>query len=92
MLQTAILATAFLVFATSLNYILKKFGVKRKYLAIFLLPLLFFVMGFWLRLSGLTHLIDLGYFFTESSYLYVYVLFSLFWMLGQLKYWKKQNT
>ncbi len=71
-----------------LRTLFKKF--KRTELAGFLvIPLVIFSLGFSLRLSGKTALVDLGFCLTEFSSLFVSVLFTAFLFLGQLKYWKK---
>lgn len=52
------------------------------------LVFLFFAVGFVFRLSGKQTFIDFGYFLTEISYLFVYVLFTAALILGEKKYWK----
>jgi len=54
-----------------------------------LFPLWLFGLGFSLRLMMDKSLIDLGYFLTDFSTLFVTILFTLFLFLGQLRYWKK---
>ncbi len=67
----------------------KKFKVHARYVMVFLAPLSFFTLGYQLRLSGIQESMDLGFFLTDSSYLFVYVLFAFFLLLGQLRYWRK---
>lgn len=50
--------------------------------------LVLFTVGFGLRLSKQENLIDFGFFFTEISYLFTYVIFTSCLILGQKKYWK----
>lgn len=76
------------IFVALLNFLLADFKVKKSRLAVFVFPLLTYAAGFTLRLSGNKELIDLGYFFTEFSTIFVTVLFSLCLYLGQIKYWK----
>ena len=64
------------------------FNLKLGKLAIFVFPLVSFVIGFTLRLSGNQELVDIGYFFTEFTTLFVTVLFSLCIYFGQIKYWR----
>ena len=64
------------------------FKIKRSKLMIFLIPLIVFIVGFSLRISGSKNMIDLGYFMTEFSTLSATVLFTVCLFLGQLKYWK----
>jgi len=77
-----------LVFVFLLNLLLTDFKVKKRRLVVFAFPLLTYATGFTLRISGVKELIDLGFFFTEFSTIFVTVLFSLCMYLGQVKYWK----
>lgn len=52
-------------------------------------PIIIFSLGFIMRLSEDKQIIDLGFFFTESATIFIYVLFTSALILGQLKYWKK---
>ncbi len=54
-----------------------------------LCPLFIFSIGFIFRLTDNKVLIDLGYYFTEYSFLFIYILFAITFFLGQLRYWKK---
>jgi len=76
------------IFIVLLNFLLADFEIKRKKLLVFVLPLLTYAAGFTLRLSDNKELVDLGFFFTEFSTIFVTVLFSLCMYLGQLKYWR----
>jgi len=81
----------FLVFSVSLillRGLLKKFKVEKFVLKIILFPLIIFVIGFILRLSGDQSLIDTGFFLTGYSLIFIYLLMGLGFMLGQIKYWK----
>ncbi len=64
------------------------FGVKKKKGLIFIVPLLTYVVGFSLRLSSVKGLVDLGFFLTEFSTIFVTVLFTLCLYLGQVRYWR----
>jgi len=62
----------------------------RKNIIIFpLIPLRLFCFGYILRLTDYQSIIDIGYFFTDISFLLIYVTFATGVILGQLKYWKK---
>jgi hypothetical protein len=67
---------------------LTDFGVKKKKGLIFIVPLLTYVVGFSLRLSSIKGLVDLGFFLTEFSTIFVTVLFTLCLYLGQVRYWR----
>lgn len=78
-----------LFFSQSLLILLLLRSFKRKIAnaVYFIFPLFVFCVGFSLRLSNNRSLIDLGYFLTDISSLFVYLLFSAFLFLGQVKYW-----
>jgi predicted tellurium resistance membrane protein TerC len=90
MFTVIILISIISVYSAVLLKFLEKFEVRKRNLLIFLLPLFLFTAGYYLRLTGTREFIDIGFFFTDSSYLFVYMLFAIFLMLGQLKYWKKR--
>lgn len=52
-------------------------------------PIVTFSFGFIMRLSENKQIVDLGFFFTESATIFIYILFTSVLILGQLKYWKK---
>ena len=86
--QFSIMTAVFLTASLSLVFLLKKF--KRIDLMFYLiLPVIIFLIGFLLRLSKNKETIDLGFYFTEFSYIFLTVLFVLALLLGQIKYWKK---
>lgn len=87
--QVGIILLIIIVFSWFVLEIFRDFGIKINRTKYLLLPLLLFSLGFVLRLSQNKSLIDLGYFLTEFSTLFVTVLFTAFLFLGQLKYWKK---
>jgi hypothetical protein len=64
------------------------FQVRERLLIVFLAPIVYFCTGFLMRLSASKELIDAGFFLTDFAFLFVYLLFALSLMLGQLKYWK----
>lgn len=86
--QVAVIAGVFLLFSALIIVLLMQFVGKIKSVVFLLFPLFIFSLGFILRLTGKQGLVDLGYFLTEFSVLFVTVLFTLFLFLGQLKYWK----
>jgi hypothetical protein len=53
------------------------------------MAIMIFSLGFILRLSGQKSIIDIGYFLTDSSSIFLYALFTGALMLGQIKFWKK---
>lgn len=69
--------------------LLRRFGVKGCYICTVLFPFIVFPVGFSLRLTGIQEMIDTGFFLTDFSFLFVYLLTGMSLVLGQLKYWKK---
>ena len=86
--QIAIEIFVLIVFSAVLLKFLMKFKLKKFFIVFFLLPLFLFVIGFLLRLTGDKFLIDIGFFFTDFSFLFAYLLTAIALILGQLKYWK----
>ncbi len=82
------IALVFFLLTTLIYRLLKKFN-KVNLFIYFLIPLLIFTTGFILRLSSKNEFIGLGYFLTDISNLWLYILFTLGIILGQVKYWKK---
>lgn len=87
--QVGVIFSLLVGFGAILIEVFRKFGVSTKSALPLLAPLLAFCVGFCLRLSGKAGLIDLGFFLTEFSVLFVSVLFTAFLFLGQIKYWKR---
>ena len=83
--EVIVLLSSFVLF----ELLMKKFNVKKQTQLLVFFPLAAFAIGYYLRLSDVKGVIDTGYFLTDFSYLFVYLLFALSFILGQLKYWKK---
>lgn len=66
-----------------------KFNRELKFVLLPVAPLLVFCVGFALRLTGELPIVNLGFFLTEFSGLYVSVVFAVCLLLGQMKYWEK---
>lgn len=71
-----------------LLHFLSRFKTKKNIFYPLFLVLILFSAGFMLRLSTLPQLIDFGFFLTEISFLFTYILFTAVLILGQKKYWK----
>jgi hypothetical protein len=80
--------TVLIVSSAVLLGFVSKFKVPRRVFVLVMLPLSLFVIGFALRLSGEKELVDVGSFFTDFSFLVVYLIFAVSFVLGQVKYWK----
>ncbi|HLC77614.1 MAG TPA: hypothetical protein VJH92_00635 [Candidatus Nanoarchaeia archaeon] len=86
--QVITIGLTYLLLTTLIYFILAHFN-KKSFLIYFIVPLTLFVLGFILRLSLQNEFVDLGYFLTEISNLWLYILFTLGIILGQVRYWKK---
>lgn len=53
------------------------------------IPIALFSLGFIMRLSKKELIIDCGFFLTEISFLLIYSIFAITFVLGQIKYWEK---
>ncbi|MDP2666631.1 MAG: hypothetical protein Q8P05_03975 [Candidatus Diapherotrites archaeon] len=67
--------------------ILSRFKTGLHFLSIFVFPMVLFSLGFLLRVSTTGDLADIGFFFTEFSFVIIYVLFTISFFIGQIKYW-----
>jgi len=61
-------------------------NVKRKITIVFLAVVLLFSAGFAMRLGGNGEIVDLGFYFTDFSFLMAYLLIAVAALLGQVKY------
>ena len=87
--QIGIICLVIIVFSKLVLDVFRGFEMKIRYSRCLLFPLWLFGFGFSFRLTSNKSLIDLGYFLTDFSTLFVTVLFTVFLFLGQLKYWRK---
>ena len=63
---------------------------KDKFLPLLLItPIVIFSVGYVFRLTGSKPMVDVGFFFTDSSYIFIYSLFTSALVIGQIKFWKK---
>ena len=81
---------ALLILYGSLVFLFSRIFTQELSLPVMLIfPIIIFCTGFTLRLSGNKPMVDIGYFFTDSSSIFLYALFTGALILGQLKFWKK---
>jgi len=88
--QAIFIALSTVFFSSLVVLLLRKFKQSLKMALFFVIPLFVFSLGFIFRLSESSWVVDLGFFLTEFSGLFVSILFSVCLSLGQLKYWKKE--
>jgi hypothetical protein len=84
-IQITIVIIAIFLFTS----LLKIFNIKRSIYYVVIFPICLFSVGFSLRVSEIQKLIDVGFFMTDFSFLFIYSVTALALTLGQLKYWKK---
>ena len=88
---TALVGTCFLLVFFSIH-LLRPFGIRKRYTLTLLFPLIMFTTGFIMRLAKKKSAVDVGYYLTEISYIFTYVIFSAAILLGQVKYWKTKHV
>ena len=87
--QVAFIILLFVLYGFLILFLFRKFLKEFSLSVLLLAPLLIFSIGFVLRLSGNKPAVDLGFFFTDFTLLFIYALFTATLLLGQIKYWKK---
>lgn len=86
--KLVVLTTVLLLLLAILTSFLNKFKTRKGMFYPLYLTLGIFAAGFSLRISGNPGLVDIGFFLTDASYLFTYVLFTAALILGQKKYWR----
>uniref|UniRef100_A0A7C4TJM8 Uncharacterized protein n=1 Tax=candidate division WWE3 bacterium TaxID=2053526 RepID=A0A7C4TJM8_UNCKA len=86
--QVLFIVSIYLGIFLLLNKLLKHF--ERKDILVYIVtPTALFSLGFIMRLSNIPWIIDIGFFLTEGAFLLIYSIFTVAFLLGQIKYWKK---
>ena len=88
-IQSSFIGLLFIFYGLLVIFLFKRFVDDIKLSLLLVSPLLVYSIGFVMRLSGSTTMIDLGFFFTDFSVVFIYVAFTASLLLGQLRYWKK---
>lgn len=88
MISLLFIGTTVGIAAVLLLVFLRQFSLKPSLIGLIVFPLFAFTTGFSLRLSGFQPWIDLGFFFTDFAFLFVYMVFAIAFLLGQVRYWK----
>ncbi len=70
-----------------LYFFVNQFKINKQLIIPLIAILSIFSLGFLLRLSNITKLIDIGYFFTEFSHIFGTVMFATVLIIGQSKYY-----
>lgn len=87
--QILIIISLFIAYGICIFFFFRLFTKKLNLPLILIMAIMIFSLGFILRLSGQKSIIDIGYFLTDSSSIFLYALFTGALMLGQIKFWKK---
>ncbi len=72
----------------SVSFVLRKFDTEGRIFFPLYIILFLFSLGFAFRLNENTAVVDMGFYFTDISFLFVNVIFTAALLLGQKKYWK----
>jgi len=87
--QVLVISLLLIFYSLLIAALFRKFNRDLKIALFFITPLLVFSVGFVFRLSVKPPIVDLGFFLTEFSGLFISILFAICLFLGQLRYWKK---
>lgn len=88
-LQSGIILIIGVTYLITIYLFCRNFIKDKSIILLLNLPVLLFITGYFLRINGSKWEIDLGYFMTDSSSIFLYALFTGSLILGQIKYWKK---
>jgi len=87
--QVLAIITISAFYAVCLILFFRKFKKEIAIPIVLTMPIIVFALGYSLRLGGNKPAIDLGYFLTDSSYIFIYSLFTSALVIGQIKFWEK---
>ncbi|HBB76207.1 MAG: hypothetical protein A2186_00470 [Candidatus Levybacteria bacterium RIFOXYA1_FULL_41_10] len=87
--QVLVISVVFLTYSLSLLFFFRRFKKDIGFSAIIVMPIAVFSLGYLLRLTENKAFVDLGYFLTDSSYIFIYSLFTSALVIGQIKFWEK---
>jgi len=87
--QTSTILAVGIIYLIVLALFCRNFTKNKSLISLLSLPVMLFIFGYFLRINGNKWQIDLGYFLTDTSSLFLYAVFTGSLILGQMKYWKK---
>ena len=90
--QLIVSSCALIIILLSLRWLIKKFKLGREWMLLTSLPTMLFFVGFMMRLQPEKFISDEGFFFTEISFVVIYTLFTISFLLGQIKYHKVMSN
>ncbi len=88
MFQAFVIFLFLLLFSLLVATLFRKFNKDLRISLLFIIPLAVFSLGFAFRLTAKPVVVDLGFFLTDFSELFVSILFAVCLILGQIRYWK----
>ena len=89
-IQLAVIGVLTAIYSLLIFVFCAKFTKNLLLPAFLTFPIFVFCAGFIMRLLPRKEMVDLGFFFTESAVVFIYVLFTTALILGQFKYWGKR--
>ena len=87
--QVSVIGTVFGLYSLIIILFFRKFLKDLRFPLILIASFAVYCFGFYLRLTGSKEGIDLGFFLTDFSALFLTALFTASLLLGEIKYWKK---
>jgi len=87
--QTGTILLIGLIYLITIFLFCRSFTKNRNIGLLLIIPVSLFVLGYLFRINGNEWQIDLGFFLTDSSSIFLYALFTGALILGQMKFWKK---
>ncbi len=87
--QVGIIGIVFGLYSLLIILFFRKFSKDLRFPLILITSFAVYSIGFLMRLMGTKEQVDLGFFLTDFSALFLTALFTASLLLGQIKYWKK---
>ena len=87
--QVVAISLLSLAYSFSLLLFFGRFKKEKTFSLLLIIPITVFSLGYVLRLTGSKPIVDVGFFFTDSAYIFIYSLFTSALVIGQIKFWKK---
>jgi len=87
--QVSTIGAVFSLYSILIIFFFRKFSKDLRFPLILIISFAIYSLGFLMRLVGNKEGVDLGFFLTDFSALFLTALFTASLLLGQIKYWKK---
>ncbi len=87
--QVSVIGIVFGLYSLLIILFFRRFSKDLRFPLILITVFAVYSVGFLMRLNGNKEQVDLGFFLTDFSALFLTALFTASLLLGQIKYWKK---